>query len=84
MAQLLLQPCQLLAPRCSPRAPCPVVRGVYKGGVGAEPRVSTISWGKPAPSSSSLLEAGFELVNVKQYGGEEQVKLKVVVKIPGS
>ena len=39
---------------------------------------------KPAPSSSSLLEAGFELVNVKQYGGEEQVKLKVVVKIPGS
>ena len=31
-----------------------------------------------------MLEAGFELVNVKQYGGEEQVKLKVVVKIPGS
>ena len=37
---------------------------------------------KPTASSSSLLEAGFELV--KQYGGEEQVKLKVVVKIPGS
>ena len=37
---------------------------------------------KPDPSSSSLLEAGFELV--KQYGGEGQVKLKVVVKIPGS
>ena len=40
----------------------------------------------PKPSSSSLqpgfVNAGFELV--KQYGGEEQVKLKLVVKVPGS
>ena len=36
----------------------------------------------PSKASPSVLGAGFELI--KQYGGEEQVRLKVVVEMPGS
>ena len=34
------------------------------------------------PPGASLLAAGFEII--KQYGGEEQVRLKVVIEVPGS
>ena len=36
----------------------------------------------PTKDTPSVLAAGFELI--KQYPGEEQVRLKVVVEIPGS
>ena len=36
----------------------------------------------PSKDTPSVLAAGFELI--KQYPGEEQVRLKVVVEIPGS
>ena len=36
----------------------------------------------PTKDTPSVLAAGFELI--KHYPGEEQVRLKVVVEIPGS
>ena len=36
----------------------------------------------PTKDTPSVLAAGFELI--KQYPGEEQVRLKVMVEIPGS